>query len=475
MKISEIFDLNMSQAELDFVDIDPTEDLPLFLDPFFLSKRNDNWSIEASLTLKSFFQNVIDAIRNGNEEEAKDLFNHLHEPNATCLGMSRGNPQGRGVGFEDTDKIYDSLLSSRAIQTGLIQDIEDNIFFVENFGKDKLSDMTTNIITKHLIEYTQTQCNLLNIPLTSGISSEYFWNKDDDEWQNEHTDMLVINGKKILLVPKGIVSFSKAYTPDTYYNRFVLEYLQNEHLRMRSALVEKRRNGTRFVTKKRLKEDYPQTKGFLRTFTQQHPEVLEQFKQQTNLDSLSNSEFSDINIREITRGLIRHLQGIPAGSANATDYHRTMVGILGLLFYPNLINPKKEIEINSGRKRIDITFDNAAKEGIFYRLPQNQRIPCPYIFVECKNYSTDVANPELDQIGGRFSIHRGQVGFIVCRTIDNFPLFLKRCKDTFSDGRGLIVPLIDDDIITLLQNYNDNNSDFIEKFLADRIRDITIN
>ena len=109
MKISEHFELNKSQAELDFVDIDYTTDTPLFLDPFFLSKKTDNWSTQATLTLRSFFQTVIDLIRAGNENDAKELFDHLHEPNTTCLGLSRGNPQGKGVGAGDTDKIYDSL------------------------------------------------------------------------------------------------------------------------------------------------------------------------------------------------------------------------------------------------------------------------------------------------------------------------------------------------------------------------------
>lgn len=475
MKISRIYNLNKSQAELDFVDIDPTGDLPLFLDPFFLSKKQDNWSHEATLTIRSFFQQVIDLIRNGNEDEAKELFDHLHEPNSTCLGMSIGNPRGRGVGNEDTAKIYDNLLRSRAIQTGLIQDIEDNILFVDNFGKDKLSDMTTNIITKHLILYTQNQCTLHNIPLTPGIASGYFWNRQNNEWQTEHTNMLVVNGKKILLVPKGIVSFSKGYTPDKYYNHFVLEFLQNEHLQIQSALVQRRNNGAQFVTKKSLKEINPQSKDFLRRFTRDHPEVLNQFKDETDIDSLSNIEITDINIQQILQDLIARLQAIPAGNDDASNYHNLIIGILEIVFYPHLINPVKEQEIHQGRKRIDISFDNASKAGIFRRLSENMRIPCPYIFVECKNYSRDVANPELDQMGGRFSVNRGQVGFIVCRTIDNMQHFIERCRDTFRDGRGLIIPLVDADIIQLLENYNDWNPEFTERFLSDRIRAITIN
>ncbi|MNY09151.1 hypothetical protein D3C86_1420480 [compost metagenome] len=334
--------------------------------------------------------------------------------------------------------------------------------------------MTTNIITKHLIEYTQNQCRLHDIPLSIGVNSGYFWNSRQIEWQSEHTEMLVIDNHKLLLVPKGIVSFCKAYVPDRYYRRFVLDFLQNENLRMNTALVQRRNNGVRYVTKKSIEEMHPQSKEFLRRFTRRHPEILQQFKNETEVNSLANIEFTEFDFRGVARALIARLQGIPTGTDNASNFHNVIIGILELIFYPHLINPIKEREIHDGRKRIDLVFDNSAQEGVFRRLWEQFNIPCPYIFVECKNYTKDVANPELDQLGGRFSVNRGRVGFIVCRSIDNMPLFIQRCKDTYIDGRGLIIPIVDNDLIQLLNEYNDMNWQPIEQFLSDRIREITI-
>ena len=91
MRVSQKFNLNKTQAELDFVDIDISQDIPLFIDPFFISIRTDNWSIETSRTIRDFFQKVIDNIIHNRIREGKELFRHLHEPNTTCLGKRYSN------------------------------------------------------------------------------------------------------------------------------------------------------------------------------------------------------------------------------------------------------------------------------------------------------------------------------------------------------------------------------------------------
>jgi hypothetical protein len=127
-----------------------------------------------------------------------------------------------------------------------------------------------------------------------------------------------------------------------------------------------------------------------------------------------------------------------------------MIGALEVLFYPHLGFPQKEREINEGRKRIDIVMENCAREGPFYDLPNVRQLACPYILIECKNYRTDVANPELDQLAGRMSVNRGMFGLLCCRHFEDRATFIARCRDTFRDRRQLIVPLDDATVCELL-------------------------
>ncbi|MDO8071481.1 hypothetical protein O3299_08070 [Janthinobacterium sp. SUN176] len=481
MKLSKLFKLGKTQAELDFIDIDPDKDIGLYVDSHLIGASHHPFAEKCHSTISSFFNYFLALIKDGGQDDARELFSHLHEPNETCLGSSVGTPNGRGVGGENASDIFESVMSSRAIETGVLEHLEDFRIFVHGVGPDKVSDMTTNIIRHNLIEYTQTQCDLHGIQMRDMVATGPWWDSQNRQWQWSHERMLIVDERPILLVPKCIVSYGRAYSADIYHRQFVLNFVKRAQLASNGPFVRHRKPkrgqkvGDAYVLKKELAVEYPPQKDFIAGFTQQHKGVFEGFREFTTKHAkpLDHSEISASNIPEICLYLANKLTVTPSGNEAATAYHHLITGILELIFYPSLACPQKEREIHDGRKRIDIVFDNAARDGEFYRLMDTRKIPAHYIVVECKNYGKDVANPEVDQLVGRFSFQRGEFGMLVCRSVENYQTLIKRCQDVFTDRRGLIIPILDSDLIVLLEKKaSDPTSRPEEDFIRDRIREV---
>jgi hypothetical protein len=125
MRFSQAFGIDKAQAELDFVDIKLDEDTPLYVDPFALSIRKDEWSERCTGHIRSFFQSVIDAIHNDDEVTARRILTNLSEPNETRLGKSRGEPNGRGVSGKQEFDLYEALVDSDAARTGVLSEIAE--------------------------------------------------------------------------------------------------------------------------------------------------------------------------------------------------------------------------------------------------------------------------------------------------------------------------------------------------------------
>lgn len=480
MKISEKFNLEKTQYELDFVDVDEQTDMPLFLDPYYISKSEYSFAQKCNETIKSFFEYLLMLLKTNRINDAREIFSYLGEPNEVCLGLSKGKPRGKGIGPSDTESIFRRLIDSKAIKTGMVEDIEDFRIFVKGIDKDKMSDMMINIIRKHLLDYTEEQCDLWNIPMQDNVVSGNYWDGESCSWKQEYRRILVIEGEKKILVPKRLVSYSLEYTSQKYKQYFVLNFMQNEHIRLQTHLVKERvKDKTQYVTKKSIEKEIKKTeeidKDWLANFAKRHYETFKDFKTQTinNIKIIQNEDLTNEDVDDIIEYLTNKLKCINPGNEEASNYHNTIMGILELIFYPYLSNPIKEYEINEGRKRIDIRYTNCAESGIFFRIPNQFQIPCPYIFIECKNYSRDLKNPELDQMLGRFSVNRGKVGIITCRTIENMELFLKRCKDCYRDQQGLIIPLVDDDIVNMMQELKSGKSKNCKKIIENKVEYIT--
>ncbi len=473
-KFATTFRIGKTQAELDFVDVLLTTDNLLFLDPFALSQRPDRWSQDAHHTLVTFFQHLIDEIRGGNLDRARGLLLNLREPNETRLGYSARRPHGAGIGNMQAEQLFEALRDSAAVREGFISAIEESELMIEGISYDKISDLSTNVLRSHLADYTAAQCNLHGVDVQE-VAMPPCFNTDTMEWEARYLELPVYRNRPILLVPKSIIRRTPAYDHQQYYQHFVLNFLQLEGLNNpASRLAKTLKNLRRVVYKKDLQTLYPRTKTFLYEFSREHPDVLINFRDwlSANEARRTTSEVDEADETIISDSLAEVLRRVPAGNDHAFEYHRLMIGMAEFLFFPNLLHPKLEHEIHQGRKRIDILLENGAQVGIFHRIPTIRGYPCAYVPFECKNYTTEVANPEIDQLAGRFSVNRGKLGFLCCRRFENRALFVQRCRDTFNDERGLILPLDDATVLRMLDLIRNRRREDLDGLLSELVTEI---
>jgi hypothetical protein len=479
-RFSDHFKIDKKQSQLDFVDIPLDTDIRLYVDPYALHISPVDWLRTAGDLVVSYFELLVQSLTKGDKAKSMMMLSHLHEPNETRLGQSKGEPNGRGWGDKQARQLYDVLAQSKAIRSGLLEDIGDLELFLPGIAEDKISDLAINVIRSELVAYTQEQCELYGVP-TEEVPAKVFWNPDETRWEGAYAQLPVYKDEGLILVPK--VAVRRRLVPDgmEYYNYSVLPFIQAEHMNAKSALVTLLSNGNRRVYKKDLKAQgkYKYSKEFLLEFSEKNPEVLKNYK--ARLPKKVEKPEADFTIESrqaAPRQLVsddssKELKKIPSGQKHAAQYHDFIKGILTQVFAPSLTRPKKEQEIDEGRKRIDISFHNSATDGFFSKLSHQHKYTVPYIPIECKNYTDDIANPEFDQMLGRLNRRRGMFGIIVCRTIVNKQAVLKRCQDAVkNDPEKAIIVLDDADIEKLLEFQMKGDKKAISEHLEDKLRDV---
>lgn len=471
MKISEHFNLSASQGELDFVDVDPTKDLRLFLDPYAIQINALPEDDPFYTHLISFFSSLLDALRANNEPRVRMLVSNLHEPRDTFLGMSKGAPQGLGLGGQQANALVGAIRRSEAFRSGQLEDLAEAELFVPGVGADKISDLTTNVLRAPLIEYTKGVARLLDIPLQNRPAAPA-WNADQERWESKYAELPVVGGQSVLLVPKALVRKRLCLDSQEYYDYYI-DYLQAE-LEPTTSLTSALRGASGRVTKERVRERYPFDKEALAKFAVEHPDQFEDFKRAARRQSpVDDTDIDpDFVYATVATSLAGRIRSLAKGRDEAAKFERLVTQALTLLLWPKLTFPIGQRPIHEGMKKVDVEFAIYARTGFWWNMRSDSKVAARVLPVECKNYTDDVKNPEFDQLLARFSIHRGRLGVLVFRDVSNEGSLQARQRAAVIDGQGYVLTIGEQELVELLSKSRVERDIVVEAFFDRKFRDL---
>ena len=170
VRFSDYYKFNSTLLEAaGFLDPTLNVDTRLFIDPMLLEHSQFSAiRCGAYASYKSHFETVIKLLRHSRRKGDvawRNALRHLRFPEVkwTCLGYGAGSVSGSGSGTDITDRIIRT--ASEIIDLG----VEDpDLFtamalFEEGFGRDRISDMVTNVILEDLAQLTESV--LKNLPV----------------------------------------------------------------------------------------------------------------------------------------------------------------------------------------------------------------------------------------------------------------------------------------------------------------------
>jgi hypothetical protein len=215
----------------DFFAIDPTtieeygafnvsliNDLPLFIDPFLLFDSENKKYQELHNEIIRYLRFLRDQSASGNVGPADiGQWFHFKEVKQNWLGFSKAGNGGSGLGGKFAVGLNQNLhhvfkdFGKESVTRG--SHLEKVCLFADGVGRDHLSDFTTNLIKKFLLEYTQTfalkhlqphQRRRINV---GKVSFDY----EKKRWTNGTFVLPFVRSDFVILTPRDMLTRDAAW------------------------------------------------------------------------------------------------------------------------------------------------------------------------------------------------------------------------------------------------------------------------
>lgn len=287
MFITDYYALERGHRNIDFVDIHYDGDVRLFIDPERIAFSQHPVAIEAHHAIEDFFDTLCRAANAHNDDALNHLCAFGQEPNETHLGMSTYRSRGRGSSLDILKPIVEDMMEKGLFDDNLVTQLSDLHLWTPNFHYDRLSDLTTSIIRRVLVDYTWEQYRLLGLPLPD-YDETYeapCWSTERHCWTVCTFPKFCCDGFPILLVPKEFVGRQMLSSPSELLQKYALSYRQQEHLAKRSDYchIKTKRNGEEVLMPPTKREIYDtevkgsSAKRYLLNLGREYPQMVREF------------------------------------------------------------------------------------------------------------------------------------------------------------------------------------------------------
>jgi len=242
-RLNDYHNLLFAQEDVDFAIPFLDEDIPLYLDPFLLWKSPSQMDNGLHSTITNSF-NFLGRLYLKNEKKATEILKDLSECDEVGLGNSK-TKQGKKIGDKFANLILSSFKNIPQIQEHGFTHFEVLQLLIEDFSKDRVSDISCNFIKSFLIDYTIQQSEKYSIPRES-VDIQYF---DAKKYKiiSEKIPLPIspITKVPILLTPKRWLRFVPWINFDDYFTNYIStsqKLLQGESISRVEILEFNRKN-----------------------------------------------------------------------------------------------------------------------------------------------------------------------------------------------------------------------------------------
>ena len=342
------------------------------------------------------------------------------------LGNSK-NKKGKRIGRKLAGNILSQFSSIPQIKKSGFVHFEEIQLLVENFSKDRVSDIACNFIQSFLVDFTIEQSEKFGIPIEK-VNLTNIYNSKSHTFGEEETYLPVNPNTKspILFVPKRWLKHIPWINTDDYFNSYYIKniYKEGDELPDRIKLLDFNRH------------NYDIVKAYIA--------IKEKKVEHCKNDPL----FNQIPITSAKRKILT-ITKLPTGKSNNADrkFEDNTCQLMASLLYPHMDFAQEQSRTDSGVLIRDLIFYNNISTDFLKDIYETY--DSKQIVFELKNVK-EVKREHIFQLNRYLNDQFGKFGIIITRNIPPKKVF-KNTIDLWAGQRRCILILDDSDLKLMTQ------------------------